>query len=78
MNRESLLDVERSLVVLCLDGAAGVWSRDRDARFSLAAAQTIHGGGAASHGANRWFDKTVQVFFRLKVYVRKFIYVILF
>ncbi|XP_045459314.1 carnitine O-acetyltransferase-like [Melitaea cinxia] len=60
VNRESLLDVERSLVVLCLDGAAGVWSRDRDARFSLAAAQTIHGGGAASHGANRWFDKTVQ------------------
>ncbi|CAH2104729.1 unnamed protein product [Euphydryas editha] len=62
VNRESLLDVETSLAVLCLDGAAGVWQRDRDrdARFTLAAAQTIHGGGAASNGANRWFDKTVQ------------------
>ncbi|KPJ15173.1 Carnitine O-acetyltransferase [Papilio machaon] len=61
VNRDSLGDVERSLAVLCLDAACGVWSvTDKDARQTLAAAQTIHGGGSAANAANRWFDKTVQ------------------
>ncbi|XP_050360681.1 carnitine O-acetyltransferase-like isoform X2 [Nymphalis io] len=60
VNRDSLLDVETSLAVLCLDGATGVWRLQDDARRTLAAAQTIHGGGSRSNGANRWFDKTVQ------------------
>ncbi|KAJ0181787.1 hypothetical protein K1T71_002509 [Dendrolimus kikuchii] len=60
-NRASLLDVERSLAVLCLDGAVGLWRcADADSRRTLAAAQTIHGGGAHTNGANRWFDKTIQ------------------
>ncbi|GBP40317.1 Carnitine O-acetyltransferase [Eumeta japonica] len=60
-NRNSLLDVEKSLAVLCLDRASGLWeSGDKNARQNIAAAQTIHGGGAASNGANRWFDKTIQ------------------
>ncbi|VVC92928.1 unnamed protein product, partial [Leptidea sinapis] len=61
VNRESLLDIERSLAVLCLDRAVGVHdARSEWQRRTLAAAQTIHGGGAASNGANRWFDKTIQ------------------
>ncbi|XP_050675777.1 carnitine O-acetyltransferase-like [Leptidea sinapis] len=61
VNRESLLDIERSLAVLCLDRAVGVHDARSDwQRRTLAAAQTIHGGGAASNGANRWFDKTIQ------------------
>ncbi|XP_046961406.1 carnitine O-acetyltransferase-like isoform X1 [Vanessa cardui] len=60
VNRESLLDVETSLAVLCLDAATGVWRLEGDPRRTLAAAQTIHGGGSRSNGANRWFDKTIQ------------------
>ncbi|CAH2066599.1 unnamed protein product, partial [Iphiclides podalirius] len=61
VNRQSLLDVERSLVVLCLDAPSGLWNRsDKCARQSLAAAQTIHGGGSSSNAGNRWFDKTIQ------------------
>ncbi|CAH0726668.1 unnamed protein product, partial [Brenthis ino] len=59
VNKASLSDVERSVGVLCLDGAAGLRGDDA-ARRTLAAAQTIHGGGSASNGANRWFDKTIQ------------------
>lgn len=62
LNKESLEDIERSLAILCLDRAAGLpQCSSPDARRNLAAAQTIHGGGPASNGANRWFDKTIQV-----------------
>ncbi|XP_069365666.1 carnitine O-acetyltransferase-like isoform X2 [Maniola hyperantus] len=61
VNRASLADVESSLAVLCLDGGVGLWRcADDDARRNVAAAQTIHGGGSTSNGANRWFDKTIQ------------------
>ncbi|XP_052746536.1 carnitine O-acetyltransferase-like [Bicyclus anynana] len=61
VNRDSLADVESSLAVLCLDSAAGLWQcADDNARRNVAAAQTIHGGGAPANGANRWFDKTIQ------------------
>lgn len=60
-NRESLADIEKSLVVLCLDGAVDLWKcKDANTRRNLAGAQTIHGGGSRSNGGNRWFDKTVQ------------------
>ncbi|XP_049691760.2 carnitine O-acetyltransferase isoform X1 [Helicoverpa armigera] len=60
-NRESLADIEKSLVVLCLDGAVDLWKcKDANTRRNLAGAQTIHGGGSTSNGGNRWFDKTVQ------------------
>ncbi|XP_059048863.1 carnitine O-acetyltransferase-like [Achroia grisella] len=61
VNRNSLEDVEKSIVVLCLDSAVGLWDcKDKNAQQNLAAAQTIHGGGSRSNGRNRWFDKTVQ------------------
>ncbi|XP_052756862.1 carnitine O-acetyltransferase-like isoform X2 [Galleria mellonella] len=61
VNRESLADIEKSIVVLCLDSAVGLWdNKDKNARQNIAAAQTIHGGGSRSNGSNRWFDKTVQ------------------
>ncbi|XP_075992214.1 carnitine O-acetyltransferase-like isoform X2 [Anticarsia gemmatalis] len=60
-NRESLADVETSIVVLCLDAAAGLSKcADDDARRTLCGGQTIHGGGSKSNGGNRWFDKTIQ------------------
>ncbi|KAJ8726301.1 hypothetical protein PYW07_000999 [Mythimna separata] len=60
-NRESLEDIEKSLFVLCLDEPVDLWkSKDANARRNIAGAQTIHGGGSRSNGANRWFDKTVQ------------------
>lgn len=62
VNKQSLEDVERSIVVLCLDSAVGLWEcPNKDARQNLAAAQTIHGSGPGCNGGNRWFDKTVQV-----------------
>ena len=61
-NKESLADVETSLVVLCLDRAVDLWKcKDSNAQRNLAGGQTIHGCGSGSNGANRWFDKTVQV-----------------
>ncbi|CAG9566977.1 unnamed protein product [Danaus chrysippus] len=61
VNQSSLRDVERSLLVLCLDKSAGLWRCSTvDERFTLAAAHTIHGAGADNNGANRWFDKTIQ------------------
>ncbi|XP_068621094.1 carnitine O-acetyltransferase-like isoform X2 [Battus philenor] len=61
VNKVSLLDVEKSLMVLCLDAPCGLWGdADKGARQTLAAGQTIHGGGSASNACNRWFDKTVQ------------------
>ncbi|KAI8427768.1 hypothetical protein MSG28_002190 [Choristoneura fumiferana] len=60
-NKESLSDVQSSLVVLCLDAPVGLWkAADKNARQNIAAAQTIHGGGSNCNGGNRWFDKTVQ------------------
>lgn len=61
VNKESLTDIHNSLAVLCLDKRVGLWnSNSKDDQQNIAAAQTIHGGGYRSNGANRWFDKTVQ------------------
>ncbi|CAH0603196.1 unnamed protein product [Chrysodeixis includens] len=61
VNKASLEDVERSIVVLCLDSPVGIWKlNDANARRTLAGAQLIHGNGYSSNGGNRWFDKTVQ------------------
>ncbi|KAM3959049.1 carnitine O-Acetyl-Transferase isoform 2-T2 [Aphomia sociella] len=61
VNRDSLADIEKSIVVLCLDAPVGLWDcKDKNARQNVAAAQTIHGGGSRINGGNRWFDKTVQ------------------
>ncbi|KAF9414691.1 hypothetical protein HW555_007469 [Spodoptera exigua] len=52
-NSESLADVEKSIVVLCLDEAVNLWKyEDSNARRNLAGAQTIHGGGSQSNGGN--------------------------
>ncbi|KAJ2953579.1 hypothetical protein O0L34_g1184 [Tuta absoluta] len=60
-NKESLADIETSIAVMCLDAPVGLWKcANKGERQNLAAGQTIHGGGSASNGGNRWFDKTVQ------------------
>ncbi|XP_049790510.1 choline O-acetyltransferase [Schistocerca nitens] len=76
-NRASLEQLESSLVLVCLDEPlpASFNSRTlRESRPEVArghqvagrdetnmAHQMLHGGGSALNGANRWFDKTVQV-----------------
>lgn len=67
-NEASLNDIIGSLAVLCLDRAADLWRGDKSCRQNTAAAQTIHGGGAASNGGNRWFDKTIQVRTRINLF----------
>ncbi|XP_049863343.1 choline O-acetyltransferase-like isoform X4 [Schistocerca gregaria] len=76
-NRASLEQLESSLLLVCLDEPlpASFNSRTlRESRPEVArghqvagrdetnmAHQMLHGGGSALNGANRWFDKTVQV-----------------
>eukprot|EP00095_Tigriopus_kingsejongensis_P010617 maker-scaffold795_size96016-snap-gene-0.24 protein:Tk10617 transcript:maker-scaffold795_size96016-snap-gene-0.24-mRNA-1 annotation:"carnitine o-acetyltransferase isoform x2" len=60
-NQDTLKAIETSLFVLCLDKAADPEKSFAD-RKTQAAAQAIHGLGPNENAANRWFDKTMQVF----------------
>ena len=53
-------EIQRSIFVLCLDKP--VADGNEPIPRSLVAAQMLHGGGAPLNSANRWFDKTLQVF----------------
>lgn len=55
-NRDSLALIESCLCVVCLDEPSGLEPRDT-ARALL----MLHGGGREKNGANRWYDKSMQV-----------------
>uniref|UniRef100_A0A8D0GFB2 Choline O-acetyltransferase n=1 Tax=Sphenodon punctatus TaxID=8508 RepID=A0A8D0GFB2_SPHPU len=55
-NRDSLDMIERSICVVCLDGPSGV-----DLSETNMALQLLHGGGYDKNGANRWYDKPMQL-----------------
>lgn len=55
-NKESLKSIEKSIMVLCLDGPNPATNDTR----TQSGNQMLHGSGAAHHSANRWFDKTIQ------------------
>ncbi|XP_058473117.1 carnitine O-acetyltransferase [Solea solea] len=57
-NRASVSAIQRSIFVLCLDGARPQVSDEM--YRSSAAVQMLHGGGSKWNSANRWFDKTLQ------------------
>ncbi|GLH04025.1 Choline O-acetyltransferase, partial [Gryllus bimaculatus] len=72
-NRRNLETVESALLVLCLDRplpasfnarpvrGAGVGHSAGPRDETNMAHQMLHGGGSAANGANRWFDKTMQL-----------------
>ncbi|KAL8186853.1 UNVERIFIED_CONTAM: hypothetical protein K2H54_016754 [Gekko kuhli] len=55
-NRDSLDMIERSLCLVCLDSPSG--EEPNDANRAL---QLLHGGGYHKNGANRWYDKPMQL-----------------
>lgn len=48
--------IERCLCLVCLDDATGPELGDTTRAMTM-----LHGGGAAKNGANRWYDKPMQV-----------------
>lgn len=55
-NRDSLDMIERCICLVCLDGTSGVELNDTNMALQL-----LHGGGYHKNGANRWYDKPMQV-----------------
>lgn len=57
-NRDSLALLESCLCVVCLDEPSGLELRDTNRALLM-----LHGGGRQKNGANRWYDKSMQVGF---------------
>lgn len=55
-NRDALDMIERCICLVCLDAPAGVELSDTNRALQL-----LHGGGCSKNGANRWYDKSLQV-----------------
>lgn len=55
-NRDSLALIESCMCVLCLDEPSGLEARDTTRALLM-----LHGGGREKNGANRWYDKSMQV-----------------
>lgn len=55
-NRDSLDMIERCICLVCLDSPSGVELSDTNRALQL-----LHGGGYHRNGANRWYDKPMQV-----------------
>lgn len=48
--------IERCICLVCLDSPSGVELNNTNMAF-----QMLHGGGYHKNGANRWYDKPMQV-----------------
>ena len=57
VNKFSLEDIQRSILVLCLDQPLP----DVKDPLSEYGGDMLHGSGSQVNSANRWFDKTLQV-----------------
>lgn len=55
-NRDALDMIERCICLVCLDAPGGVELSDTNRALQL-----LHGGGCSKNGANRWYDKSLQV-----------------
>lgn len=58
-------EIQKSLFLVCLDKALPSAKNERPQ--VVASKQFIHGGGSVANAANRWYDKTIQVFFYCKL-----------
>lgn len=56
VNRESVELMERCMCVVCLDDPTGLEPSDANRAVLM-----LHGGGPDKNGANRWYDKPLQV-----------------
>lgn len=56
INRESLELMESCMCIICLDEPMGFQPSDTDRALMM-----LHGGGHDKNGANRWYDKPLQV-----------------
>ena len=57
-NAETLLQIESSIFILCLDVIAGESQPHDDTFIAL---HMLHGHGSHLNSCNRWYDKTMQV-----------------
>lgn len=55
-NRDALDMIERCICLVCLDAPGGMELSDTNRALQL-----LHGGGCSKNGANRWYDKSLQV-----------------
>lgn len=62
VNRESVELMERCVCVVCLDDPTGLEPSDANRAVLM-----LHGGGPDKNGANRWYDKPLQVKQLMKV-----------
>jgi carnitine O-acetyltransferase len=58
-NLKSAREIQTSLFLVCLDNPMPHYDGNKR---TTASKQLIHGGGTYGNSANRWYDKTVQVF----------------
>ena len=56
-NKYSLENIQRSIVVLCIDEPL---PNVQDPRSEYGGSM-LHGSGSKANSGNRWFDKTIQV-----------------
>lgn len=55
-NRDSLALIESCICVVCLDEAISLEPNDTNRALMM-----LHGGGREKNGANRWYDKSMQI-----------------
>jgi len=60
-NRASFINLQRSIFIVCLDGAYE--SDGKRSGRDIACAAMLHGLGSQGYAGNRWFDKTLQFIF---------------
>jgi len=60
-NKAVLEAIETSLFLVCIDGPPSLGELAAPNKFTSMALKMTHGGGSRGNSANRWFDKTIQV-----------------
>lgn len=67
-NRDSLALMESCMCLVCLDEPSGLEPKDTTRALLM-----LHGGGREKNGANRWYDKSMQVGRRSRPFKRIYV-----